>query len=404
MREAYQADNGLKRGAKMTPKRRKIILVDDNEANLTMGKNMLKTFHEIFPVNSAARMFSLLEKFVPDLILLDIEMPEMDGYEALTKLKADESLQDIPVIFLTSKIDEGSELKGLGMGAVDYIYKPFSASLLLRRIDNHLLIASQKLELKNYSENLEELVSQKTSELMNLQDAILDIVAEIVEYRDDVTGSHINRTTRFFQLLLDEVIREGLYADETSEWNLPLLVSSTQLHDVGKVAIPDAILNKPGKLTADEYETMKSHAQIGVDMIDRIEKDASTPQDFLCYAKTIAGTHHEKWDGSGYPLGLREEWIPLEGRIMALADVYDALIARLPYKDPMPLEEANRIIFEGRGTHFDPLLVDVFSQLLDEFAEVTRTYAQEFQQDNAASAPAQMSNVIEMHPPVALRA
>jgi putative two-component system response regulator len=138
----------------MTPKRRKIILVDDNEANLTMGKNMLKTFHEIFPVNSAARMFSLLERFIPDLILLDIEMPEMDGYQALQQLKSDERLRDIPVIFLTSKIDESSELKGLGMGAIDYIYKPFSASLLLRRIDNHLLIASQRLELKNYSENL----------------------------------------------------------------------------------------------------------------------------------------------------------------------------------------------------------------------------------------------------------
>jgi putative two-component system response regulator len=215
-------------------------------------------------------------------------------------------------------------------------------------------------------------VNQKTSELINLQDAILNIVAEVVEYRDDVTGSHINRTTSFFQLLLDQVIQEGLYAEETSEWNLSLLVSSTQLHDVGKVAIPDAILNKPGKLTEDEFETMKSHAQIGVDMIDRIEQDASTPQDFLCYAKTIAGTHHEKWDGSGYPLGLREEWIPLEGRIMALADVYDALIARRPYKDPLPFETANKIILEGRGTHFDPLLVDVFSKTIDKFAEVAK--------------------------------
>jgi putative two-component system response regulator len=358
----------------VTPKRKKIILVDDNETNLIVGKNMLKTFHEVFPVDSAAKLFDLLEKITPDLILLDIAMPEMDGYEAINILKADEHHCNIPVIFLTSKSDENSELKGLALGAVDYVRKPFSASLLLRRIDTHLLLATQQHELKQYSENLEDLVAKKTEQLTKLQDSILRIVAEIVEYRDDVTGGHVNRTTSFFKLLLEATIEKGLFTKEVEGWNQHVMVSSTRLHDVGKVAIPDAILNKPGKLDADEFEIMKTHVQIGVDMITAIEEESDQEHDFLTYAKIIAGTHHEKWDGSGYPMGLSGEFIPLEGRIMAIVDVYDALIARRPYKVPMTTDEAKTIIVNGRGTHFDPILVDVFEELANQFAAIADSY------------------------------
>jgi putative two-component system response regulator len=305
---------------------------------------------------------------VPDLILLDIELPEIDGYEAIRILKTDQKLRDIPVIFLTARRDENSEFKGLSLGAIDYVYKPFSASLLLRRIDNQLLLASQRRELKHYSENLEKIVNDKIGELESLKDAILSIVAEVVECRDGVTGGHISRTTTFFELLLENVLKRGLFTHETANWDQRLLIASTRLHDVGKVAIPDAILNKPAKLTNAEFEVMKTHVQLGVDMIGRIEENAGSGQHFLSYAKTITGTHHEKWDGSGYPLGLSKTSIPLEGRMMAIADVYDALIAKRPYKDPLSSEEAKHIILEGRGTHFDPLLVDVFNEIALDFA------------------------------------
>ncbi|GHT78339.1 response regulator [Actinomycetota bacterium] len=378
----------------MAPKRRKIIIVDDSEANLTVGKNMLKTFHEVFPVDSAAKMFVLLEKIIPDLILLDIEMPEMNGYQAIKFLKSNPRFSDIPVIFLTSMSDENSELRGLSLGAIDYVYKPFSASLLLRRIDNHLLIASQQRELKLFNENLESMVEQKVSELDHLKDAILRIVAEIVEYRDDVTGGHVSRTTGYFTLLMNKIIEKGLFADETNGWNTQLLAASTQLHDVGKVAIPDAILNKPGKLTEEEFSIMKNHVQLGVEMIERIEQETGTEEQFLNSAKIIAGTHHEKWDGSGYPMGLSGEFIPLEGRMMAIADVYDALIARRPYKDSMPPTKAKAIILEGRGTHFDPVLVDLFDDISSEFESIAAAHMAPADTDAVAVAVAAADPVV----------
>jgi putative two-component system response regulator len=345
------------------------MLVDDNMANLATGKNMLKIFYEVFPLPSGAKLFELLEKIVPDLILMDIEMPEMNGYEAIRKLKSDPGLADIPVIFLTAKNDESSELEGLSLGAIDYVSKPFSAPLLLKRIENHLLITSQKKELKNYSDNLEEMVRRKTHQVVELQNAILSTVAEMLEFRDDVTGGHVDRTQKYLKLLVDRLIEEKIYEDETSTWNLEFLIPSAQLHDVGKIAISDTILNKPGKLTPEEFEEMKRHATVGVDAIERIE-NGTAEHEFLYHARIIAGTHHEKWDGTGYPMGLRGKDIPLEGRLMAIADVYDAVISTRPYKRPLTTEEAVRIIEAGKGTHFDPTLVDVFLGVADRFAEI----------------------------------
>ncbi|MDR0380410.1 MAG: response regulator, partial [Oscillospiraceae bacterium] len=355
----------------MESKRFKIMLVDDNMANLSIGKSMLKSIYEVYPLPSAAKLFEILKNVTPDLILLDIEMPEMDGYAAIQKLKNDEDLADIPVIFLTSKIDEDSELEGLRLGAIDYVAKPFTAPLLLKRIENHLLIVSQKKALKHYNDNLQEMVRQKTAQVVELQNAVLSTVAEMVEFRDGLTGGHVTRTQKYLKLLLDKLLEENIYQEEISGWDLDFLLPSAQLHDVGKIAISDLILNKPGRLTPEEFAEMKNHAAVGVDVIRRIEQ-TTAENAFLHHAKIIAGTHHEKWDGSGYPAGLKGREIPLEGRLMAIADVYDALISARPYKKPFSVEEAERIIDEGKGAHFDPTLVTVFHKVARQFAEVAK--------------------------------
>jgi putative two-component system response regulator len=355
--------------------RRRIMMVDDNEANLAMGKNMLRTFYDVYPLLSAKKLFELLDKVAPDLILLDIQMPDMSGYDTIRKLKADARFADTPVIFLTAMTDEGSELEGLSLGACDYIYKPFSAALLLKRIENQLTLSDQRQALEDYSKNLEEKVMEKTSQILDLRNAVMDVVAEIVEYRDDATGGHVYRTQRYIELLCKKLLETGLYAQETRDWNLSYLVPSAQLHDVGKIGIPDCILKKPGPLTTEEFDEMKDHTIIGVEIIERIEENTEE-HDFLRHAKVIAGTHHEWWDGSGYPMGLMGTMIPLEGRLMAIADVYDALISRRPYKEPFTCEEANSIIEGGAGTHFDPELVELFKELEPAFKRIAREFRQ----------------------------
>ncbi|MDR1246520.1 MAG: response regulator [Clostridiales Family XIII bacterium] len=364
----------------MTTGRSKIILVDDNMANLSVGKNMLKTFHEVYPVLSAEKLFECLERFIPDLILLDIEMPDMDGYETIRRLKDVEDFADIPVIFLTAKRDEGSELEGLNLGAVDYVSKPFSAPLLLKRLETQLLIASQKKALKRNNDDLQTTVLQKTKQVTGLQNAVLNIVAELVEFRDSVTGGHVFRTQKYLQFLIEQLVKENVYTKEVAGWDMDFVVSSAQLHDVGKIAISDTILNKPGKLTDEEFEKMKTHVLIGVDAIERIEA-TTAEHEFLHHAKIIAGTHHEKWDGSGYPFGLSGKSIPLEGRLMAVADVYDALISERPYKKAFTPAEAEDIIEAGRGVHFDPVLVDVFHPASGRFTEIVDRYREETRQD-----------------------
>ncbi|MDR2770688.1 MAG: response regulator [Clostridiales Family XIII bacterium] len=357
----------------MENKRKRILLVDDNMANLTMGKNMLKMFYEVYPMPSAEKLFDCLDRFIPDLILLDIEMPEIDGYEAIRRLKSKAVFADIPVIFLTSKCDAGSELAGLNLGAVDYVFKPFSAPLLLKRIETHLLFAQQKTELTLRNENLQAAVREKSRQVSKLETAVLNIVAELVEFRDSVTGGHVSRTQRYLQFLIEQLQEDGVYAEEISGWDLDFLLPSAQLHDVGKIAISDTILNKPGKLSEEEFDRMKAHVMIGVDAIERIE--ASTEEhEFLRHAKIIAGTHHEKWDGTGYPWGLSGGNIPLEGRLMAIADVYDALISARPYKKALSTADAEAVIEAGSGNHFDPALVAVFRKVADRFAETVRLY------------------------------
>lgn len=361
--------------------RKKIIFVDDQISNLMIGRNVLSSEYDVFTVPSAEKLFILLEKVNPDLILLDVEMPDMDGYETIRKLKSEPATASIPVVFLTARNDTGSELEGLSLGAIDYISKPFSPPLLLKRIDVHLLVEEQKKqlekqkeELQNYNDNLEAMVKEKTKTIMELQNAVLETVAELVESRDDVTGGHIERTQSYLKILFEGLREQGLYDDEIRDWDVDLLVQSAQLHDVGKISISDTILNKPGKLTPEEFNQMKLHTTFGGEIIDRIQH-RSAEQSFLKFTKTLAMTHHEKWDGSGYPYGLKGYDIPLEGRLMAIVDVYDALVSERPYKKAFTHDEAVEIIKEASGTQFEPALVDLFLSEAENFRKTSESRA-----------------------------
>ncbi|MDR1310128.1 MAG: response regulator [Deltaproteobacteria bacterium] len=343
----------------MDAKPKRVMLVDDNLANLNDGQSALAGRYEVFLATSAPKMFKLLGRVTPDLILLDVEMPDVGGYEAIRRLKADAATASIPVIFLTAKNSIENELEGLSLGAVDYITKPFSHPLLLKRIERHLMVEA-------FNHDLQRLVDEKTSTIVSMQAAVFDLLAEVVEFRDDVTGGHINRTQRYIGLMLEAMGERGLYLPQISRWDFRLIELSSQLHDLGKVAIRDSILLKPGKLTPEEFEEMKRHTTFGAKIIGRME-GGPTDLNFIAHAKIMALTHHERWDGQGYPSGLSGEAVPLEGRLMAFADVYDALTSRRPYKQAVSHSEAVDIISRGRGSQFDPLLTDIFLDIADRW-------------------------------------
>ena len=339
-----------------------IFVVDDNDTNLSMAKEALRGHYRIMTLPSAERMFALLEKIMPDMILLDIEMPEMNGFEALKQLKSSKARADIPVIFLTGMHDVSMEVRGFQLGVVDFITKPFSEPVLLNRIKTHL----------NIDDLIRERTSQlhyKTEQLQTLQNAIIYSFADMIESRDKGTGGHIDRTATYIKILVNAMLESGAYADELARMDLDLFVSSARLHDVGKITIPDAILNKPGKLTPEEFEIMKTHASEGEHIIDQMAA-RTDDEEFLASAKLFAGYHHERWDGKGYPRGVQGMSIPLHGRVMAIVDVYDALVSVRPYKSSMPAEEAVKIIMESSGKQFDPLIADVFYGIRDKFEAV----------------------------------
>jgi putative two-component system response regulator len=340
-----------------------IFVVDDNLTNLSVAKDVLKDSYKILTLPSAEKMFAMMEKVTPDFILLDIEMPEMDGFEALSRLKENPAQADIPVIFLTSMTDSEVEARGFQLGVIDFIIKPFSEPVLLNRIKTHLNIDEL---IRERTEQLH----QKTEQLEKLQNGIVFVLADMVESRDVTTGGHIERTTEYIQILIDAMVERGIDAGELAEMDIEQLVSSARLHDVGKIAISDLILNKPGKLTDEEYDTMKTHTSEGEKVIDQIAARTGEDQVFLYNARLFAGHHHERWDGKGYPHGLAGEEIPLQGRIMAIADVYDALISVRPYKRAFTHEEATNIIVEGAGTQFDPTLANLFYEINERFNEV----------------------------------
>ncbi|MCL2067939.1 MAG: response regulator [Treponema sp.] len=354
----------------MTTGQKTIFLVDDDITNLTMGNDTLSKFYNVFTFDSGRRLMKMLEKHIPDLILLDVEMPEMNGYEVIRLLKNAGKTINIPVIFLTSHSDMENELKGLSLGAVDYIIKPFSPPLLLKRIEIHLLVDAQKRELINFNNNLQGMVEEKTRTVVELKNAVLKTMAELVDCRDDITGGHIERTQYYLSILLDALKSDGLYAEETSTWDMDFILQSAQLHDVGKIAISDNILKKQGRLTGEEFEEIKLHVTFGEMIIEKI-KENTTEHIFLDQAKTLVSTHHEKWNGTGYPRGLKGKEIPLLGRLMAIADVYDALVSERPYKKPISHEQAVNIISTDNGIFFDPSLIGIFLGVSDKFYNVT---------------------------------
>jgi len=243
---------------------------------------------------------------------------------------------------------------------------------LLKRIEIHLLVEQQKRELVLFNSNLNEMVEEKTKAVLELKGAILETMAELVECRDDITGGHIERTMNYLNVMIKALSAKKIYAEEVSSWDIGLIVQSSQLHDVGKIAVKDCILNKPGKLSEEEFEEVKKHTTFGENVINKIGRSI-TEQEFLNYAKVFAVSHHEKWDGTGYPKGLKGENIPLLGRIMAIADVYDALVSSRPYKAALSHKESVDIILNGRGTHFDPVLVDLFVEVSDKFEEISNS-------------------------------
>jgi len=332
-----------------------VFIVDDADTNLAKAKQSLEDAYRVLTMPSATKMFALLEKIIPDLILLDIEMPEMNGFVALEKLMQNEKTAKIPVVFLTAQTDAAVESRGFEMGAVDFITKPFSEPVLLNRINSHLHLA--------------DIIKKRTQHIERLQTSIVSVLADMVESRDEITGGHVERTTRYVNILLRRAMSNNLYADEMRSWDFDQVVSSAKLHDIGKITISDLILNKPGKLNPEEFEIMKTHAIEGERIIDKIIEQTGEDT-FLRHAKLFAGYHHERWDGAGYPHGLKAEDIPLQGRIMAVADVYDALTSERPYKKAFSHERSTEIIMENAGKQFDPKLAEIFFEVKDKFEAI----------------------------------
>ena len=347
-----------------------IFLVDDNIVYLNTGKSALQHKYTVITIPSGEKLLISLKNLKPNLILLDIDMPGMNGYDAIKWLKLNPETANIPVIFLTSKNRDDDELMGFSLGAVDYITKPFSQRVLLKRVELHLLLQSQKDMLREYNGNLIEIVNERTDEIAALQNAIIMWAAEVIEFRDSETGRHVERVQKYLETMLDEMRQMELYSAEVATWDQEAFLKSSLLHDVGKIKIRDNVLLKTSPLTDEEILDMKSHSVYGKTLLEKLEKKVPN-QPFLEYAKILALRHHEKWDGTGYPDGLKEEEIPLPARMMAIADVYDALVSERPYKKAFSHEEAMQVISAGGGTQFDPHLVDLFVSLNDRIKEIT---------------------------------
>jgi len=356
----------------MTKKR--IVIVDDNLINLKVGFEALKSEYSVSTVPSGAELFYLLNKITVDLILLDIDMPGMDGFQVMERLKANRKTSSIPVIFLSANDSLEYEERCHGLGALDYMRKPYYPPFLRKRLALH--IETDSIQRKN--REMEEKLQNNQKELNDLQMRLLKTVIELVERRDEVSGGHVERTRKYVEVLLDVLISNNIYTDVVSFWKKDLVLQSTMLYDLGKFSVKDSILLKPDKLEAEEYSAMKNHTLMGVKIIDDIRAELSensTEATMLEYAKEFAASHHEKWDGTGYPNNLKGYNIPLQGRLMAIADVYDALISRKSYKKTYTHEEAVGIISQGKNTHFDPVLVDVFVSVADQFRNIAKPLA-----------------------------
>lgn len=351
----------------MEQPRAKILVIDDTKTNIEVLEGILSSKYDIFVALDGKKGISLTEKVKPDLILLDVMMPEMDGYETLRQLREKNLIKNTPVIFLTAKADAQSEQTGLDLGAVDYITKPFNPNLVMLRIKN-------QLDLKFQRDHLHELVDEKTADLRRTMKVMLTSLGSLAEYRDPETGEHIKRTQYIVQKLAEQLQNHPRFSKyiKSIEY-IDYYATAAPLHDIGKVGIHDEILHKPGRLTEEERSTMMAHPKMGYDVLLEATRELNGNPMVRIAADTALG-HHEHWDGNGYPNHLKGDQIPVGARMMAVADVYDALVSRRPYKDPYPHSVAVAEIQKGRGTQFDPAVVDAFMKIEAELPSIYEKY------------------------------
>jgi putative two-component system response regulator len=352
-----------------------VLIVDDSPDNVALLSSMLKATYRVKVAITGEKALALAKgQGAPDLVLLDIMMPDMDGYEVCRRLKDDRATADIPVIFLTAKTDALDEAKGLELGAEDYIAKPPSPAIVLARIETHLRLKSLRDSLRDRNDLLESEVARRTREISMIQDVTMIAMGSLAETRDNDTGNHIRRTQHYLRLLAERLKNHPRFEALLSVSEIELLYKSAPLHDIGKVGIPDGILKKPAKLDPEEFAIMKTHTILGRDAIAAAERRLDSPSTFLARAREIALSHHERWDGGGYPQGLSGEAIPFAGRLMAIPDVYDALISERVYKRAFSHEEAVEIVAGGAGTQFDPDVSKAFIESVDQFREIAETF------------------------------
>jgi putative two-component system response regulator len=352
-----------------------ILIVDDTPDMVAIVERMLKAHYRTRTASSGSEALEVAFAERPDLVLLDVMMPGMSGIDVCRQLKAHADTKEVPVIFLTALDDVRNEQAGFDAGAVDYITKPISQSILLARVRTHTTLKAAAEFLRDKNQYLLTEVARRTHQLQIIQDVTIMAMASLAETRDNATGNHIRRTQHYVRALATKLNSLPRYKSELDEETIVSLFKSAPLHDIGKVGIPDSILLKPGKLTPEEFEIMKTHTVLGCNTILAAEKLIEAPSTFLRHAREIALSHQEKWDGSGYPEGLAGDAIPISARLMAVADVYDALISRRVYKPPFHHEIAVKMIREGSGSQFDPDIVDAFLVIQDEFRAIARRYA-----------------------------
>lgn len=354
-----------------------VLVVDDAPANLSLLAGLLNKQCRVKLAASGAKALALVQRAMPDLILLDVMMPEMDGYEVCRRLKADAATRHIPVLFLTAMSQPEDEARGFDVGAADFIQKPISPAIVQARVRTHLQIKAYQDELTERNAWLNDALAQRMAQVDQLREATLHVMISFAEFRDEETGNHVKRTQEYVRALAMRLLEDGAHPEVLHADSIERIAKSAPLHDIGKVAIPDHILLKPGRLDADELVIMRQHAMHGWDMLNRAAQRMGDEDGFLRHAMDIARHHHEKWNGEGYPDGLAGEAIPLSARLMAVADVYDALISRRPYKSPMPHDRAVAFIREGAGSHFDPQVVDAFDRCLEQFVHIACTWSDE---------------------------
>ena len=352
-----------------------ILIVDDSPENLMVLTELLSPSYRVLAAQSGEKCLRIASgKTRPDLILLDVMMPGMDGYEVLKHLRINPDTRRIPVVLLTALADLQSEEYGLSLGAADYITKPIKPAIVQARVRTQLEAKQARDGLQDQNAALEAEVARRMTENDLIQQVSIRALAHLAEIRDPETGNHILRTQAYVRLLASALASHPRFSDTLTPRYIDLLSRSAPLHDIGKVGIPDHILLKPGKLTPEEWQTMRTHAKLGSDAIEEAEQDIEQPLAFLTLAKEIAHWHHEKWDGSGYPDGLQGDAIPLSARLMALADVFDALINVRVYKPAMSYEEARALILSGSGQHFVPDVVAAFGSHFEQFVIIAERY------------------------------